>query len=235
MSLLTIVQAASSELGINAPIAVATSTDNAVIQLLNLLNREGKNLASRFNWTFLTNEASFTTVATESQGAIATIAPNYKSIINDTIYNRTLRRPVFGPLAPKEWQQQKAMNINGPWNQFRIRGANLLFIPAPTAGQACDFEYVSKNWATDSTGVTGKSAFSNDGDLPLLDEDLLIMGLVWRWRKAKGLEYQADFQECEVKIRDAMGKDGSKPVLDMGGNQAAILPGVFVPAGSWGV
>ena len=233
MSLLTLVQSATRRLGLNVPAAVATSTDPAVLQIMELASEEGQEMAARTNWSFLTQQATFTTVATENQGLITTIAPALKFIINETIWNRTLRRPVFGPLSPQQWQQMEAMVMQGPWNQWRIVGQYLKFIPVPAAGQSCYFEYVSKNWGLANDGVTGKSAYSADSDTALLDENIMVLGLIWRWRAAKGLDFTADLAKYESKVLDAIGRDGSKPILSMGDVRYDIFPGVLVPAGSW--
>lgn len=233
MSLLTIVQDVTQRLGIGVPAAVAGSADPSAIQLLALLNRAGRALAARTNWMALSAEATFTTVATENQGALTTIAPNLKFIVDDTIWNRTLRRPVYGPLSPQGWGERKAMVFTGPWNQFRILGTQLKFIPAPVAGQTCAFEYVTKAWATDATGVTTKTSFSVDTDVALLDEELLTTDLLWRWKASKGIEFGVDQQEHEGLVLDAMARDGSKPILNMNGGPDGIAPVVFVPRGSW--
>ncbi len=234
MSLLTLVQSATRRLGLNVPSAVATATDPAVLQLMELASEEGQEMAARTNWSFLTQQATFTTVAAENQGLITSIAPGMKFIINDTIWNRSLRRPVFGPLPPQQWQQMEAMAMQGPWNQWRLMGQTLKFIPAPAAGQTCAFEYVSRNWALAGDGVTGKSSFSADSDTALLDENIMVLGLIWRWRAAKGLEFGADYSKYESKVLDAIGRDGAKPILNMGDARYDILPGVVVPSGSWG-
>lgn len=234
MTCLTVIQNVCKRmLPTSVPTAVATSSDPQIIQLLALLNEEGQSLAERTNWQALTNEATFTTVATEIQGTLATVAPGCKFVINDTIWNRTLRRPVFGPLAPQIWQQQKAMFMQGPWNQYRIVGGSIKFVPVPSAGESCYFEYVTKNWATDSTGATGQPCFLADADLSLLDEQLLELGLIWRWREAKGLEFDTQYKKYEARVIDAIGRDASKPVLNMGQTEFDIYPGVYVPAGSW--
>ena len=230
MSLLSIVQSATKRLGLNTPTAIASATDPAVLQLMELLNEEGKDLSQRTNWQALTAQATFTTVATETQGALSTIAPGCKFIINDTIWKRTLRRPVFGPLIPQQWQQMKAMFMQGPWNQYRVRLGNIDFVPAPTAGQSCFFEYVTKNWCSNGT-----DAFTADADTSLLDEEIMTLGLIWRWRAAKGLDYASDYDKYDDKVQNAMGRDASKPILNAGDVRYDILPGVFVPSGSWGV
>jgi hypothetical protein len=233
MTALTLIQSATRRLGINSPTTISGNQDPAILQIIELANEEGKDMASRCNWQALTQEATFTTVATETQATLATLCPTLKFIINDTIWNRTLRRPVFGPLSPQLWQQRKAMFITGPWNQFRIVGGLIKFIPIPVAGEECYFEWVTKAFCTDSSGATLKTSFTMDDDVPLLDEDTMVLGLVWRWKQYKGFDFTADFAKYESKMNDLIGRDGSKPALTMADGWGDVPPGVFVPAGNW--
>lgn len=235
MTALSIAQTVCARIGLPLPTSAVGSTDTQVLQVVALINQEGLELAQRpsYGWTFLQAEASFTTLAAESQGAIATLAPGLRFIVNDTIWNRTLIRPIFGPLSPQRWQQLKASNVSGPWNQYRIRGANLIFIPIPAAGQNCYFEYASNNWCTDTTGAIPRSAFLQDTDLCLFSEELVTLGATWRWKSAKGLPYAEDFNTYEKQVIDAMARDGSKDILDMGGDRYTRMPGIGVPDGSW--
>lgn len=235
MSLLSIVQSATARLGIAIPSAVYTSTDPQVKQLLALCNEEGKELSKRFEWQVLINEATFSTVATESQGNVNTIAPGWRYIINDTIWNRSLRRPVFGPLSNSDWAQQKAMVALGPWNQYKIEANTIKFIPVPSAGQTCSFSYITKYWLTSSDGLTGRDAWAADEDIAKLDEDIITLGLIWRWKQQKGLDYAEDFTKYEREILNAQSRDGTKSWLTNGGARYEIEPVVMVPAGNWGV
>lgn len=235
MTTLTIVQNACTRLSLPKPNAVTTSTVNLNVQMLALLNEEVDSLARRATWQALTTETSFTTVAAETQGAISTIAPGLRFIINDTIQNRSLRRPVFGPLTAQRWQQYKSLSINGPWNQFRIRGGNLIFIPTPTAGQSCYFEYVTNYAVLDGDTSAAKASYTKDSDTSLLDESLLTLGLIWRFKQSKGFDFETDLQKYENNVRDAIGRDGSKDWLNMSDTRYDIAPGILVPSGSWNV
>lgn len=232
---LQIVQSACLRMGLNKPTAALGSTDAQVQQLVELLQEEGRELAGRYEWQALTKEASFTTVATETQGALETIAPRCRYIVNETIWDRTLRRPVFGPLSKQAWQQLKAQPMQGPWWQYRIRGGNIIFIPVPTAGDSCYFEYISRNWCVTADGSTEQEDFGADDDVPLLEDNLLLHGLVWRWKAARGFEYSEDYNKYERLVADAMARDGSKQVLNMSGTHWEIQPGIIVPSGSWNV
>lgn len=235
MSLLSIVSNALAEMSLPIPAAVVTSLDPQIKQMFALANREGKSLAQRTRWTALQFEATFTTVATENQATLATIAPGLKFVTNNTIYNRTLRRPVFGPLSAQDWQQKKAMFLAGPWNQFRIQNGIIKFIPIPVAGQQCFFEYSSSAFVLAANNTTRKTEFTADDDVSVLDEELITLGVIWRFKKAKGLDYEVDAQEYTAYVANSIARDGSKPVLSAGGGYSDVPVGVFVPAGSWNV
>ena len=236
MSLLSMVTQVCRRIGITAPNAVYSSADPQIIQLLALANEEGEELSSRYPWQSMHKEANFTTVATERQGNMTTLTgADFRYIVNEAFYNRSLRRPVFGPLSDDQWQNLKAMQINGPWNQYRIRGNQMLFIPVPAAGQSCYFEWQSKNWCSDSTGVTTRSSWGADDDIGILDETLMLHGLVWRWKQAKGFDYSEDFAKYEALVADAESRDGGKPILTGDMNKYDVYPGVLVPSGSWSI
>lgn len=217
-----------------------TTTNDAVgsqIQevktVLALCNEEGQDLAARYPWTALQTEETFTTVATEDQGLVATIAPGLDYIVNDTIWNRSLRRPVFGPRNQQSWQQQKAFAINGPWSSYRIMGGHLKMYPVPTAGQDCYFEHISKNWCENAAGDTTYSSWNANDDVSLLDEQLITLGTIWRWKKLKGFEYAEDFNTYERRVTNSMGRDGGKDWLNTCNTKYDLQPGIVVPAGSW--
>ena len=232
---LSIVQTVCNRLGIQSTNSAVGATDQQIIQIVALANEEGQELASRYAWSALQEETTYTTLAQEDQGSLDTIAPGLLYIVNDTIWNRDLRRPVFGPRSQQEWQQQKAWAINGPWSNYRIKGNHLYMYPVPSAGQDCYFEYITRYWCTDSTGATGREAWAVDTDVPKLDWQLMVLGVIWRWKKAKGFEYAEDFATYERRVLDAMNRDGSKDNLSLSNTKYDIFPGVVVPAGSWGL
>lgn len=236
MNLITLVQKFCLRSGVPSPSAAMGSTDAQIIQIVNLLEEEGNDLAQRHTWTSLTQEATLTTVATESQGDIDTIAPyGFRFIRNNTIWDRTDQLPVIGPMSGQEWQAMKAVANTGPRYQFRFRANQLLVNPVPAAGHSWVFEYQSNNWIIDSTGVPTKSSFTSDNDLFLLPDTLLLMGLRWRWMREKGLSYAELFNSYEMQVKEALGRDGGKPRLYADGDPRELKPGIFVPNGNWAV
>jgi len=232
MTCLTIVQRVCKRVGLDAPSSAVGSTERQILQILELSNESGQELARRYPWQAILGVGNFTTVATESQGSISTIAPGLDYIINDTIWNRTLRRPVYGPKTPQNWEQQKAFAINGPWSGYRLIGDTLAMYPVPTAGQDCYFEYISKNWVTTYTASTDDE-WTNDADTSKLDENLIVLDTIWRWKQQRGLDYAEDFAKAERLYLDLANRDGGKDWISLSNTRYDIFPGVIVPAGSW--
>lgn len=231
MSLLTIVQDACGRMALPQPAAVATSSDPQTLQMYALLNEEGRKLSTgesvgmSVDWSSMTRQANFSALAAEVQGDLETLAPGFKFIVGGSMYNRTLRRPVPGPLTPAAWQLLKAANVVGPYPQWRIAQGQIWMLPNPNAGDSIYFEFQSKYWA-ESSGGTLKARFSADDDVALLDEELLTMGLVWRFKKAKGFDYAEDYRDYQTSVTNAIGREKSAPVLNLGDPE--YRPGVLL-------
>lgn len=236
MTLLTVVTSFCERTGLPVPTSVMGTSDPQIRQVRALLEEEGNDLAARGSWQGITLEASHTTLAAEDQGAISSIASNgFRYIKNETIWDRTDQLPVLGPMDGPEWQALKAVLTTGPRYRYRIRGGKLLVNPTPAAGHSWKFEYVSQNWILGADGTTYKQLFTLDTDTILLPETLVLMGLRWRYKKEKGFDYAEDFRTYEMQVKDALGRDGGKRVLNMEGSGERPRPGIFVPDGNWSV
>lgn len=235
MSMLTIIQFVCRRTNVPVPTTAYGTTDPQIQQMISLLEEDGDDLAGRGSWQSLTNEATFTSAATVSQGAIATIASNgFSYIKNETIWDRTSRLPIWGQLSDKEWQARMALAPTGPRYQYRIRGGLLMVNPTMAASLSCYFEYQTLNWITDSTGVTQKAAFTADTDLVLFPEKIMKVGLRWRWMREKRMDYAELFRQYEMMVKDALGRDAGKKTIYMDNEgMRDMVPGVFVPQGNW--
>lgn len=233
MTCLSIIQDVMQRVNLPLPSSAAQSSDPQVQQMVALALKEAEWQLGQYDPQVCMLEGTFQTVAAEVQVAnIQSTFPGLKEIKNDTMWNRALRRPVFGPMTAARWEQLEAMVMQGPWNQFQIRGNAILFIPVPTAAQAIYFQYKSVNWCQSSTG-TPQSRFALDTDTLLLDETVFKLGMEWRWKKAKGLDYAQDFADYEDAFAIVKARDGTKDVINMGDVKYDIYPGILVPSGSW--
>lgn len=233
MSLLTIIQDAATELKLVRPTTVIGSTDPNAPQLLALANKDGKELARRFDWQALNKEATFTTVASETQTTLSSLASDFGHIIDGTMWNRTQSWRVLGPLNSQEWQRKKASAAQAAiGNWFRIRGDSILFYPTPAAGENVYFEYISNKWCQ-SSGGTAQSSWVADTDTALLNEEIIRLGIIWRFRKAKGFDYGEDFRTYEAALASVFGGGAGNANIDMTGEPEML--GAHLPEGSWNI
>lgn len=236
-TLLSLVRAFSQRVGLPTPSSVAGSLDHQVVQIHSLLNQALEDLCTRWDWQDLQYEATFTTLTGEDQGAITTIAPNgFQRIFNETIFNRTLRLPLFGPMRKEQWQALKALPTAGPFYKFRVLRGRLLFNPAGVAGQTCAFEYQS-DWAVYPSGQSSPAAaaFLADGDTSIFPDKLLLAALEYLWLKRKGLDYAEEFLRFERLGNDLAGRDVPKGRIDLAGSSDRMIPGIWVSPGNWPV
>lgn len=231
MTLLSLLQDVSDELGIPRPGSVMDNADVTVRQLLALANREGKSLVQRYPWQECVKEATFTTVAAELQGTLESIATGFNWDLYDTIWNRTQQLPVGGALLPSEWQFLKASIVTSPYSQFRIRNKSLYMYPTPTAGETVAFEYVSRFWC-ESSGGSAQERWAADSDVGILPEDLMHIGIVWRWKKAKELDYSEEFRDYEMQVANRMSRSDGARKIDLT-SCCEFKPGIMIPQGSW--
>ena len=232
MSLITMIQEVTDQIGLPRPTTAIGTSDTQVRQLVALANQEGRELARRGYWQDLIKEKTFTTTATEEQSNV--LPDDFDRFIEGSFWNRDQGRRVAGPISPQRWQALKTTLYSSVWDSFRIRGDSVLCIPTPTAGETWAFEYVSLNWLTNAAGDTEYAAWQADDDVGKLCECLMGLGIVWRFKKAKGMEYGEDFRIYESELDQRLSNSGGMRILDMEsdyGGSTVFDP--FAPEGNW--
>jgi len=237
MTALSLIQQHCRVNALNVPTSIIGSQDTTVVQLVAILQEQLDELATQSEYNTTTVEATFTAIAAEDQGAITTLAPSgYQWMITETFFDRTLKRPVYGPLNATEWQEIKALPNPGPFYKFRFRGDHILLNPTPVSPLSnLAFEYVSSWLTIDGSTGARKAAITLDTDTFVFPDNILGKALSYRWKLIKGLPYQADETAFWNLLNNYIAKDKAKPRINLSAPQFGITPGIFVPAGSWNV
>lgn len=231
MSFLTLINNVQKRAGLEVTTNPTANANPTVKQLVALANVEGQDLALRHPWSVLQKIEVQAALAAEDQGLLTTIASDIsvKHIRHMTLWNRTTTRPITGPLSPSEWADLKGLGITYPADHFRIYGGRLYITPAPALNDSLAFDYISKNWCQ-SSGGTGQAAWAADTDTGILDEDLMTLGVYWRFRADMGFDYAEAYADYERRVMDLINADGSKPTLSMDGGspKRGILVGNYL-------
>ncbi|QRY69174.1 hypothetical protein JVX98_13215 [Ensifer sp. PDNC004] len=88
---------------------------------------------------------------------------------------------------------------------FFIKAGQVLFSPA-SAGAGAIVDYVSKNWILKNVGGEA-STWSADDDTTLFAERLLVKGILWRWKRQKGLPFDDNLAEFEADLVQELNAD----------------------------
>lgn len=237
LALLPTLQEFCDRNGLDRPSVVMQSPDDTIRQLRSLANEVITDITSRGTmWQALAKRCTpFAAQGQEIQGAIATLAPyGFKSIVPDTLFDLTQRRPLFGPKRAASWEEGLALTNTGPFYAWRIWQGNFCLQPNPPAGDLIVFEYTSDMAILAVDGVTWKKRFTADSDVFALDEDLMLSGLTWKWRRKQGLSYAQEKTDFEAMLAQHQGDEPGTGEINLeGGSGGRVQPGIIVPTGNW--
>lgn len=233
MSLLTMIQQTATSLGLAEPSTVMTNTNPTIITLRSLADKEGRDLAGRFDWEALTEEATFTTTNAELQGTLVSIAGSgFDKVFSRTMWDRTNNRPIRA-ISKQRYAFIQSSTAAGTYSDHMIRDKSLYAIPAPgSASSLWAFYFKSKYWCESSAGA-GQDRWNADTDVGILNEDLMALGIEWRYLKSKGFDYSEEFNSYERRVQESILADRDHPLIDLG-TTVVGGPGVLgVPEGNW--
>lgn len=191
MSLLTICQGAADEIQEGRPGSIVGNGSESARRFLRYANKVGNRLMTQAAWQALRKEATFTAVSGEAQPGV--LPADFDRFVPETFWNRSDRFLLAGPIPPAQWNGLKALTYAAQdARKFIYRGGAVHVIPAFGGGEACAFEYVSRNWVdTNGDGEGDAASWQADTDTALLDEELLVYGVAFEWLASEALESAA--------------------------------------------
>ncbi len=214
MTLLSIINDVQDRTDLPRSGAVIGSTDQNTRQLLALANEHGRSLVRDYPWRRLISQETYTTTATEIQTAF--FPASFSRLIDNSMWNQSRLVPMIGPLTSQEWQTIKVTTISSLYPVWRQAATlrEIQIMPTPAAGETIAYDCVNNDWVSLAAGGSG-TRFVNDSDSPFLDEELMILGIKWRWLKHKQLDWQPAKMEYDGVARQLMAADGAHRTISM--------------------
>lgn len=192
------------------PSTIVGNTDPTAVRCLALANRAGRSIALDHTWQVLLTSHTFPTVNGTTNYALPS---DFHRFANITQWDQTNDEQLRGPVSAAEWNylQQSSVSVGSPfYSYFRIAGDRFYIYPTPTSARTIGYDYYSKHW------ITGKEEFTLDADVPLIDSDLLTLGLRWRLLEQLGDEWQNVYGEYQRRLEMLQAKDGGRDVIRFG-------------------
>lgn len=204
MTILAAMQSAAMRLMGHRPSVFFGSQDKFTMEIADLVNEVAQDVVKSHDWQALKRIQTMTGDGTSDEFAFP------------ADYDRMLLTAEMQDLTNWAWGYCHITDINdfmyqeasgfGPYpGGWIIYGDAFHFSPAPPAGQTASYPYISNAYAM--SGGSPASAFTGDGDQFLLPERLLTLGLIWRWRENKKLDFTGDQEAFAKAIDEYSAKD----------------------------
>lgn len=227
MSLLGIVQDAAVLVGLSRPAAVASSSDTTVQQMMLLASLAAEEVAKWHDWSGLSVPGSITGDGTTTTWTLPTDFDRFAQG-QRIILDGGTGLVIAGPLRADEIATLRARTPVTVSYVFYRRGNQLVTAPALASGRHGIYEYQSKNWCTAASGVARDRFSSDDDTVAAFPEALVMLGLAWMWKQAKGLEYAAEYERWRSRVELEAARDRNmRPVAS--GPTSVQLPIPIIP------
>jgi hypothetical protein len=186
----------------------------------------------------VTSPATSTGTAQELNfGKIAySIPSDFEYFVDKTFWDNKFKWALIGPITAQEKQILRyGVIASSPRNKFYIRLNKIWLDPVPTDSSIIAYDYYS-NAPVLKQDATYSSVWTDDNDIYILDEDVFIQGLKWRFLRSKGLDYEEEYQNYELDVQRSISRDGGSRDLSLNsrGYSTQFLNGFNVPETGYG-
>jgi len=221
MTILEVARGVALKIGVTVPSVLYSSTDRELVELGEVLNESAAMIAydSGHDWTKLKTLGTLTGDGTALQFSYPT---DYKRMLK-----KARLWPSATPYAPlvhysdtDEWlglQVQNFQAIVGAWTligdyiEVRISGPT---DPLAT-GDTVKFYYLTSKYAA-NTGGTPQTSFTADTDVFRLDERVLKLAAIYKWKEGKGQDYAESMADYNAALAERIGADKGSNILVVG-------------------
>jgi hypothetical protein len=222
MTALTVVQQACVEsLGLKKPDSLFSGDDSRELQELQyILQNASKEICREYDWQVLKR---LETITGDGSAASYNLPTSYLRMVSDAkLWSSRLSAPLRHVVSSDEWlglDVQGDLPTFGAWHMY---ADTIKFNPAPSSGEIIKYFYIDNRRVIDRTGDQ-KINFDEDEDTFQLDEYLLKLCLIWKWKEYKGLAY--------AEAQATYARELERQIARDGGGKKIIVGTVRMPAG----
>lgn len=237
MSLLNISRNVLAEVGWPTPSAIASNVDPTAQQVFALANTELRQLSELFSWPHLEVEHTFSTVVDQTTYFFP--PDDFRVLAQQSLFDASEYYRLKGSVSIQDWHMLK-YGLLGSLSRVAFRvtyplGAPAIEItPAPNTIRNLVAVYYTKQLARNSSG-DDMPQYVADDDVSKIPEQYVAMGLKWRFRRAKGLDFSVELAEYNATVRTQFAKHLSQAEIPVGGRRPVdgLTPG-YVPDDGFG-
>ncbi len=222
MSLATICASVWLRVGAGSPTPGAWigDSESTAAEIVEFSREALRMVTEAHDWEALTR--TYTVALTAAEEQTVALPADYARLVPGTVWLTDLAWPARGPVSEAEYEYLRAPPSFTSGPVFRISGGALQLLYTPAPGGDLTLRYITSSPV--ANGSSRYQSWQSDSDTALIDERLIVLGTIFLWRDAKGL----DAQNAAVMYRSAMAtaraQDRPLGVLSMGPARRGMSP-----------
>ncbi len=208
MTILSVAQKACKHIGLSVPDTLLSATAREYVELVSIAQEMADRIANGHDWQALSRVHTITGDGSEEDFDLPS---DYdRMLYKSQVWSSSLQTPLSPILDLDTWLELDIRSYDFVVNAWTIYAGQMHIKPAMATAVTAKFFYISNLIVAPATG-SNKTNFTLDTDTFRLDERLLELGIIWRWKENKGQPYEEWMRDYEeLKERLVMRDRGSK-------------------------
>jgi hypothetical protein len=219
MSILTVAAAAAKKIGLDVPSALVGETDRTSIELLERITDSAEFIANGRDWQILRRIHTLTGDGTTT--AFNMPSDYSRMLLKAQIWSSSLECPLSPISDSDKWLGLDVQDFDFVVNAWTIYGGQMHIKPALATAVTAKYFYISDLIYQDDDGTTNIGDIAADTDTFRLDEKLLELCVIWRWKASKGQAYAEAMADYEQRLARLVARDMGSRMLRMGALRVA--------------
>lgn len=242
MTLVLMCQRVLAEVGWPVPSAIVSNNDATAQQIFAIANTELRSVSHTYDWPQLEVEYEFDTVADQTEYALPT---DFRKIATDSLFDTEEYYRLRGSTPIAQWNKYKHGLLGSLSHQrYRMKYVQnvadmnpyMELTPAPTDIRSLVALYFTNELVLTNDG-TGAHGYVSDDDASKVPEHVIELGVKWRFRRAKGLDFSAELAEYNTHVKQMFAGLKALGDIPVGGNPHYYEEGLtsgYVPDNGFG-
>jgi hypothetical protein len=214
MTVLSVIQSAcTSGIALTRPTSVFGSSVREMLELAGMVQETAEMIASAYEWEALNRIA---TISGDGSDEDFDLPSDFDRMLDKAqLWTAELGTPL-SPISDRdEWLGIDIQSFDFVVNAWIKYGGQIHIKPALAAAAEVKYWYQSNLLVAPNSGAN-KAEFDTDTDTFRLDERLLKLGLIWKWREMKGLPYAENMADYERALAKRIVQDKGSRIIRLG-------------------
>ncbi len=200
MTIRSVARDACKVIGLTVPDVLVGSTDRQYVELVMIAQEMAERIARGHEWQKLSR---MHTLTGDGSTEDFDLPSDYdRMLVKSQLWSSSLETPLSPISDLDKWLGLDVQSFDFVVNAWTLYGGQVHIKPALASAVTAKFFYQSNLIVAPEAG-NNKATFTADSDTFRLDEQLLKLGIIWRWKEAKGqsyAEWMTDFEDLKERL-----------------------------------